>query len=449
MLPAMSASPDWLRTLASGDGKELPPTMSIRPALAGHLAAARAQWLRRRTVAPQAAPTTPLPAGGDARRLADVLDPVSDGDKPYALLGLIGSGGMGVVHLARQRSTGREVAVKAIHPERLQPAYLDAFRQECRTTAALEHPHIVPVYDAGADFMVMKRLTGKSLEAHLRHADVPLTEHIEVLIKVCDAMTFAHSRGVIHRDLKGENVFVGSFGEVWVMDWGLAAAFAADPDGRWLAPAITDAQGMCAGTPMCVPPEVATGDLSRIGPGIDLFLLGALLYRVLCGHYPYESASSKESLQMAARRELQPLLVRAPGAPFRLLQAAERATAWDPDDRGSVATFASDLKTWLHTSGATSEAHALLERAIAHLAAGERETSPEPRYRALGAAMAEAQRAMGLCPELRGAHELLARARKAFAAAAAAAGDKTLAHMVGEGFTPPAESSGGHAVLPR
>jgi serine/threonine protein kinase len=443
----MAASPDWLRTLATADGNELPPTMSIRPALAGHLAAARAQWMRRRTVAPQPAPTTPQPGGGDARRLADVLDQVSEGDRPYALLGLIGSGGMGIVHLARQRSTGREVAVKAIHPDRQQAAYLDAFRQECRTTAALEHPHIVPVYDAGADFMVMKRLTGQSLEMRLRRPEVPMTEHIEVLIKVCDAMTFAHSRGVIHRDLKGENVFVGSFGEVWVMDWGLAAAFAAGPEGRWLAPAINDAQGMCAGTPMCVPPEVATGDLSRIGANIDLFLLGALLYRVLCGHYPYETPSSKESLQLAARRELQPLLLRAPGAPFRLMQAAERATAWDSDDRGTVTAFASDLKTWLHTSGATSEAHALLERAIAHLATGERETTPEARYRALGAAMAEAQRAMGLCPELRGAHELLARARKAFAAAAVAAGDKTLARMISDGFAPPAETSGGQAVL--
>lgn len=443
----MAASPDWLRSLAKEDGTELPPTMSIRPALAGNLAAARAQWLRRRSVSPQSAPTPAPVPGGDARRLADVLDQLSDGDRPYVLLGRIGNGGMGVVHLARQRSTGREVAIKAIHPERIQPAYLDAFRQECRITAALEHPHIVPVYDAGADFMVMKRLAGQSLEAQLRQPDTALTEHVETLIKVCDAVSFAHSRGVVHRDLKGENVFVGSYGEVWVMDWGLAASFTPH-EGAWLAPSISDSQGMCAGTPMCVAPEVATGDLSRIGPSIDLFLLGALLYRMLCGHYPYEAPSSKESLQLAARREFQPLLVRAPAAPFRLLQAAERATAWDSDDRGTVAGFAADLKTWLHTSGATAEAHALLERAIAHLANGERDPNPESRYRALGAAISESQRALGLCPELRGAHELQARARRAFAAAAAAAGDRTLARLVGDGFSPPVEGSGGHAVLP-
>lgn len=444
----MSASPDWLRALATADGTELPPTMSIRPALAGNLASARALWLKRRSVVPQQAPRTPLPAGGDARVLADVLDPVSDGVKPYALLGQIGSGGMGVVHLAKQRSTGREVAIKAIHPERAQPAYLDAFRQECRTTAALEHPNIVPVYDAGSDFMVMKRLTGHSLERRLRQDDIELISHIEVLLKVCDAASYAHSRGVIHRDLKGENIFVGDYGEVWVMDWGLSASFSPDSSGHWLAPSINDAQGMCAGTPMCVPPEVATGDLSRIGPTIDLFLLGSLLYRTLCGHYPYETPTSKESLTLAARRSMQPLLIRAPGAPFRLLQAAERATAWDADDRGTVSGFAADLRTWLHTSGATAEAHALLERATAHLAHGERATVAEERYRSLASAISEAQRALGLCPELRGAHELLARARRDFATAAAAAGDHILARMVGDGFTPPAESSGGHATLP-
>ncbi len=442
----MSASPDWLRALATADGSELPPTMSIRPALAGHLANARALWLKRRSSVPQQAPQIDT-VGKDARRLADVLDPVNDGEKPYALLGRIGAGGMGVVHLVRQRSTGREVAIKAVHPEKAQPAYLEAFRQECLTTAALEHPHIVPVYDAGLDFMVMKRLAGHSLEHRLRDQSVPLTEHVEVLIKVCDAVAYAHSRGVLHRDLKGENVFVGSYGEVWVMDWGLAAAFGPSPEGRWLAPSIPDAQGLCAGTPMCVAPEVATGDLSRVGETIDLFLLGTLLYRMLCGHYPYEAKTSQESLKMAARREMLPLLVRAPGAPFRLVQAAERATAWDADDRGSVTDFATDLRTWLHTSGASAEAHQLLERSVAHLAAGERESTPEGRYRSLGAAIAEAQRALGMCPELRGAHELVARARASFAAAAEAAGDRNLARMVASGFAPPSEVSGPHTLL--
>jgi serine/threonine protein kinase len=443
----MSASPDWLRALATADGSELPPTMSIRPALAGHLAVIRAAWLKRRSATPQQAPARSA-LGSDARRLADVLDAVSDGEKPYVLLGRIGAGGMGVVHLARQRSTGREVAIKAVHPEKAHNSYLDAFRQECLTTAALEHPHIVPVYDAGADFMVMKRLAGNSLEHRLRQVDVPLSEHIEVLIKVCDAVNYAHSRGVLHRDIKGENVFVGSYGEVWVMDWGLAAAFGPAADGGWCAPSIADAQGMCAGTPMCVPPEVATGDLGHVGPTIDLFLLGTLLYRILSGHYPYEAKTSQESLKMAARRDIAPLLVRAPGAPFRLVQAAERATAWDADSRGTVADFANDLRTWLHTSGASTEAHALLERATAHLAASEREITPEGRYRALSSAIAEAQRALGLCPELRGAHKLVAQARSAFAAAATAAGDHTLARMVSQGFEPPAEPSGGYGILP-
>ncbi|MEK7414925.1 MAG: serine/threonine-protein kinase [Planctomycetota bacterium] len=433
----MSASPTWLRLLASEDGGDSAPSMSIRPALAGNLALARAEWLRRRMIVPTKNQQL-RESGGDGRRLADVLDFGSEGERPYAMIEQIGHGGMGIVSLARQRSTGREVAIKAVHPERVHGGFLDAFRQECLTTAALEHPHIVPVYDAGLDFMVMKRLTGTSFEQRLRKPEATLASHIEVLLKVCDAVSFAHSQGVLHRDLKGENVFVGGYGEVWVMDWGLSAGFGPSADGTWLAPAVTDDQGMCAGTPMCVAPEAALGDLAHLGPSLDLFLMGTLLYRVLCGHYPYETKTSEESLKRAARRDIQPLLIRAPGAPFRLVQAAERATAWDSTGRGTVSDFANDLRTWLHTSGASVEATALLARATEQFAAGEKQQPVATRYRLLGAAITDASRALGLCPEMRGAHELLARARKAFATAATEAGDLNLAKLVSEGFTPPA-----------
>ena len=433
----MEVDPSWLRVLASADGGDAEPTQSIRPALAERLLAVHQQRLRRRSVTPQAAGTRWSDAAGDGRHLSDVLDQDPAGERPYLALGRIGAGGMGVVHLARQRSTGREVAVKAVHPDHQQSGYLAAFRRECRITASLEHPHVVPVYDAGADFMVMKRLIGRSLEERLRARGSELATAIETLLKVSDALAYAHARGVIHRDLKGENVMVGDFGEVWIMDWGLAAGFAPAASGEWIAPPVSERQEMCAGTPMCIAPEVALADPAALGPGIDLFMLGALLYRVLCGHYPYESPGGKESLRLAARREMSPLLERSPAAPFRLVQAAERAMAWEPDDRGDLTGFVADLRVWLHTSGAAVEAHGLVARAVAALVVGEAAATTGDRYRAMAQAIAEADRALALSPELRAAHEVARQARTAFAAAAQAAGDCTLATLVQRGFAPP------------
>lgn len=435
----MDVDPTWLRSLASAEGLPLSPSVSIRPALAEQLLAVHAQRVKRRSVVPRQAEPVVNPMPADGRHLADVVDEQEGGSKPYQVIGRIGSGGMGVVHLARQRSTGREVAIKAVHPDRLLPAYLAAFRQECCITAVLEHPNVPPVYDAGADFMVMKRLTGRSLEDRLRARDAAarLPAHIEALLKVCDAIGFAHARGVVHRDLKGENVMVGDFGEVWVMDWGLAVGVAPSPDGTWLAPQISSRQDMCAGTPMCVAPEVALAELESIGPSLDLFMLGALLYRVLCGHYPFEAKTSEESLRLAAKRNLAPLLLRAPGAPFRLVQAADRATAWDPGERGDLATFAADLRTWLHSSGAATDAKVLLDQAAQQLARGAAASTTAERYAGISQAISDAERASQLCPELRDAHELVRRARSAFAAAARLAGDVTLADLVQRGFAPP------------
>lgn len=433
----MEVDPTWLHVLASADGGDAAPAQSIRPALAERLLAAHQQRLRRRSVTPQPPGARWSDDAGDGRHLGDVLDQDPAGDRPYLALGRIGAGGMGVVHLARQRSTGREVAVKAVHPDHRQPGYLAAFRRECRITASLEHPHVVPVYDAGADFMVMKRLIGRSLEERLRHEGAGLAAAVEALLKVGDAVAYAHARGVVHRDLKGENVMVGDFGEVWIMDWGLAAGFAPSAEGTWIAPPVSERQEMCAGTPMCVAPEAALADPAALGPGIDLFMLGALLYRVLCGHYPYESPGGKESLRLAARRAIPPLLERAPAAPFRLVQAAERAMAWEPDDRGDLAGFLADLRIWLHTSGAATEASALVARATAALAAGGSAAATGERYRSLALAIAEADRALALSPELRAAHEVARQARTAFAAAAQAAGDRTLAELVQRGFAPP------------
>lgn len=436
---ANDLDPGWLRALAQGDGVAT-PGQSVRPVYGEHLMALHQERIRQRQQIPKHLDKeTGQVRFGDGRELEEVIDRDIDGDKPYLVLGKIGEGGMGIVIAARQRSTGREVAIKALHNDQRRETFRAMFEEECQITAGLEHPSIPPVYDAGSDFMVMKRLSGRSLEDCLweDNAGDRMAEHVEALLKVCDAIAYAHSRGVVHRDLKGENIMVGDYGEVWVMDWGLAAGIAPDRDGLWLAPPVSCRQDMCAGTPLCVAPEVACADPSAIGPGVDLFMLGAILYRILCGHYPYEASDATSSLKLAAKRNQQGLLLRAPHAPFRLVQAAERSMAWAPEDRGDLTQFIEDLRTWLHTSGAAKEAKHLSEEAGNLLARGQAATTPDERYRCLSQAMVKAERAVQLAPELRDAHVHAKRAREAFAAAAEEAGDRTLADLVRRGFTIP------------
>lgn len=437
---AIDIDPGWLRALATEDGTEVTPGQSVRPVYGEHLLALHKERVRQRQQIPKHMDEVDGDVSfGDRRELDDVLDRDIDGSRPYLSLGKIGEGGMGFVISARQRSTSRQVAIKALHRDARRQTYQAIFEEECQITAGLEHPNIPPVYDAGTDFMVMKRLTGRSLEERLWEdgASEQLAIHIEALIKVCDAVSYAHSRGVIHRDLKGENIMVGDFGEVWVMDWGLAAGFTTDTDGLWLAPPVSCRQDMCAGTPLCVAPEVACADPSAMGPGIDLFMIGALLYRSLCGHYPYEAGDATSSLKLAAKRNVQALLMRTPNAPFRLVQATERAMSWDPESRGTIAEFTADLRTWLHTSGAAKESKVLTSQAQVLLGEGERSTQSDQRYQYFSKAMVIAERAAQLSPELRIAHEVAKQARSAFAQAAEEAGDKTLAELIRRGFVVP------------
>ena len=145
----------------------------------------------------------------------------------YTVVEEIGRGGMGTVFLAVDDELGREVAIKI--PNALASASLERrLRSEARVLARLEHPGIVPIHDAGrlADgrlFYVMKRVRGETLGEHLRH--VPdLTERLRIFERICEPVAFAHASGFIHRDLKPDNVMVGAFGEVMVMDWGVAKA---------------------------------------------------------------------------------------------------------------------------------------------------------------------------------------------------------------------------------
>ncbi len=240
---------------------------------------------------PTRGPAARVSVGATLPRL-DVRTPEGDETADLELVRTLGEGGMGVVWLARQRALAREVAVKRIKKRDDEgDAAASALLAEARATGALEHPSVVPVHALGADehgapLLVMKRVEGESLETLLRHREHPawpplerrygdrLGAIVEILGRVADALHFAHARGIVHRDVKPENVMVGAFGEVYLVDWGIA-----------LRPAELDeeeaARVAIVGTPSFMAPEMVRGDATRIDARTDVYLLGATLHAAL------------------------------------------------------------------------------------------------------------------------------------------------------------------------
>jgi len=385
----------------------------------------------RTTVAgPGDAPTV---TGGTAtlsRRLDDELAP---GDRPgdhaghrFVRRGTLGRGGMGEVLLAEQLDLAREVAIKVMQREGSGIDGLAAFRTEARITANLDHPNVVPVHDAGEDFLVMKRVQGRSLSALLKELGEPvrdlaaLAQVVEILLKVCDAVAFAHSQQVIHRDIKPGNIMVGGFGEVLLVDWGMAL--------RIDQPISAD--NACGGTPGYLAPEMARGQADLIGPPSDVFLLGATLYRVLAGRAPFSAGKSMQAIALAAANDWPPVGDSNREAPLRLLALQRRAMATRPVDRGSVGDFADGLRSWLRAVDAEREARTLTAGARTHLAAAGQATSAGAAYHAYAAASAECDRALGLWPDSPEAGELRIEVQEGYVRAALAAGDLLLAGTV-------------------
>ena len=218
----------------------------------------------------------------------------------YGLLGQVARGGMGIVYAAQDEQLQRRVALKVLDASGGEGDLANRLMREARVLARLEHPGIVPVHDVGTlvdgrVFYAMKFVEGQRLDQYLASvASIP--DRLRIFLRICDAVAFAHTRGVLHRDLKPANVMVGPFGEVLVMDWGLAKILAtpSDPDATTqdLASAdgatgisvVTD-HGRVMGTPGYMSPEQARGDVEVLDARSDIFSLGALL-RFVAGRKP-------------------------------------------------------------------------------------------------------------------------------------------------------------------
>lgn len=327
-----------------------------------------------------------------------VFDPVAESDLRVALQELrrndfgdryelaaeVGRGGMGVVLRVRDRVLDRDLAMKvlrSVKPHQLT-RFAARFLTEAKILARLVHPGIVAIHEVGLDpqgalYFTMPLLSGRTLQEVLtasreRESKWSLLRVLDVLSRACDAVAFAHSRGVLHRDLKPANVMVGAFGEVHVMDWGLArSAQSLEVAGGVRIPATgaTTLAGAVLGTPAYMAPEQATGSALLDGR-CDVYALGAILYELLAGVRPYGDCDSITALRRLRAGPPEPIERHAPAADAELVAIAQRAMARDREQRyGSVEALAADLRAYregrvvsAHGHGAWTEARKWIRR---------------------------------------------------------------------------------------
>jgi serine/threonine-protein kinase len=353
------------------------------------------------------APATP----GEPPREPATLPRLGTESRRYTLGGVLGRGGMGEVVLATDEHIGREVAVKRLRASEPSAEELSRFVREARVQGRLEHPAVVPVHDLGVDvdgrpFFVMKRLSGMPLADLLSaQRDLGMTAIDKRLLRafadVCLAVEFAHARGIVHRDLKPSNVMLGEFGEVYVLDWGIAGTVGEmSPRNEHADLALDSGEttaGTVLGTPGYMAPEQLAGE--RAGRAADIYALGCILYEIVAGEPLHQHTRSITSPPG------RPRLVR-PDTPPELDAICERATALDPAVRQrSARAIHTAVQAYLD-GDRDVDARARLARD--HVAAA-RAALAEPGEAGRRRAMQAAGRALALDPTAGDAADIVTR----------------------------------------
>ena len=304
-------------------------------------------------------------------RLCQLVRDDAPADSRYQIAEQIGQGGMGTVYRAEDLALGRPVAMKVLRDGGMSADSMDRILREARVIARLEHPGIVPVHDAGRlpdgrVYYIMKLVNGRRLDEYA-DSSATLHERLRVFERVCETVAFAHARGVIHRDLKPQNVMVGEFGEVLVLDWGVAKVtrelIGQSPVGvpdlcDSKADARETAHGTILGTPAYMPPEQARGEIEQIDERSDVFALGGVLHFLLTGKPPRTASS-----YAAAEHALVPPRQRNRNVPRRLESTCMKALSANPAQRyASAAEFAADIARFLNGQAVLAHKEGFFER---------------------------------------------------------------------------------------
>src|SRR3989440_4868137 len=267
----------------------------------------------------------------------------------YLILETIGAGGWGTVYKATDTKLGRAVVIKVLPPElTVKEANLKRFEREARLASALDHPNICTIFDLndieGVHFIAMQYVEGKNVRELVNGRPLDLRSALSITIQVADALSAAHERGIIHRDIKAGNVMVNPSGQAKILDFGLAKLVddSASPGGIHHTD-LTEV-GIPYGTATYAAPEQARGE--RVDARADIFSTGVLLYEMLTGTWPFRGKTSVDVRHAVLHEEPKPLSETRPGgAPPRLQAILDRAMAKDPKDRyQQIAQFRDDLR---------------------------------------------------------------------------------------------------------
>ena len=310
-------------------------------------------------------------------KLESALDPV---DAKYAMLSAFAQGGTATISIARDRNLRRLVAVKSLNMQAENiDELLESFVTEAKVTAQLDHPGIIPIYGLSRDkdngiHLVMKLVNGKTLREYLDNLTlnyrmrgisafdetIELRKRLEIFLRVCDTITYAHHRNVIHRDLKPENIMIGEYMEVFVMDWGLAKVVtrdeAAQPPGSRIS-----------GTPRYFPPEVLRGEPLDLRS--DIFTLGLILQELVTLQYAFTGEDEQTLISHIHKGEINPVVHRFNRKIDRKLQAIIRkATAYELSERyQKTEDLAEDLRRYMGGMPVSVATESILDRILRYV----------------------------------------------------------------------------------